>query len=348
MKAVQLLGRENVQTVNVDKPEPAAGEIVLETHSAFICGTDVRAFQHGLPVVEEHGPITLGHEIAGVVSATGEGVHTYEKGMRVAVDPNYGCGVCDMCVSGNTQLCPDYRALGIHENGGFAPFVRVPAAAVRQGNVVPLPDGVSFVEGALAEPLSCVYNAFERCHSGPGDTVVVFGAGPIGLMHARMHLGAGAAKVIVADIQPGRLEQCKTLEPSVETVQVSALGEAVKEHTGGRGANVCITAAPAKEAQDQALSLAAVNGHVVFFGGLPKSDSRATLDTNLIHYRQLYVTGTTRQSLRQYRRTIELLNNKFMSVEDIVTAQFPLEEGSHAFRHAVDGGGLKIGFEVTA
>ena len=346
MKALRLLEAQNVEVLDIDKPEPEHGEVLVQTRAAFICGTDVRAYKHGLPVLKERGPITLGHEIAGVVASVGDGVNAYATGDRVAVAPNYGCGVCDMCVSGNTQLCATYRAVGVHEDGGFAPFVRVPAAAVRQGNVVTLPENVSFVEGALAEPLSCVYNAFERAHFGPGETVVVFGAGPIGLMHARMHLGAGAAAVIVADLKPERLAECSKREPSLETVEVSALHDVVMDRTRGRGADVCITAAPAKEAQAQALELAAVNGRVVFFGGLPKNDPETTLNTNLVHYRQLYVTGTTRQSLRQYRKTIELLDQKMMKVEDIVTAQFPLEEGQKAFESAVNGNGLKTGFEL--
>ena len=236
-------------------------------------------------------PLVLGHEIAGVIEKVGPGVTGYREGMRVAVAPNMGCGVCDHCVSGNTQMCATFKAFGINIDGGFAELLRVPAEAVRQGNLTVMPDGVDFAAAALAEPLSCVYNAFVAAGIGPGDTVLVMGSGPIGLMHARLAKMGGAAKVFMTDINAERLAYCAGLEPAVIPVASEGLAERIREETGGRGLDVVITANPAPEAQVAALELAAINGRVMFFGGLPEGRNKVALDTNLVHYKQITIIG---------------------------------------------------------
>ena len=154
-------------------------------------------------------PLILGHEGSGVVAGVGSDVKNFKEGMRVAVAPNIGCGICDYCVSGNTHLCSQYKALGIHMPGFFAEYVKIPENFVRQGNVVEIPDTLSFEEAALAEPLACVFNAFEKSKMRPGETVLIIGAGPIGLMHAKMAQTAGAAKIIFNDFSRERLDLCR-------------------------------------------------------------------------------------------------------------------------------------------
>ena len=261
--------------------------------------------------------------------------------MRVAVAPNMGCGVCDMCVSGNTQLCPTYKAFGINIPGGFAQFMKIPEAAVRQGNLAEVPEGADFSDAALVEPLSCVYNAFQRAAISPGDTVLVIGAGPIGLMHAKLALMGGAARVFMNDISAERLALCTKAEPSIMAVTGGPLVERMKELTGGRGVDVCITAAPVPEIQTAALEVAAVNGRVIFFGGLPEGKNKVALDTNLIHYRQLIVSGTARSNLIQYRQTLGLVASGAVSVKDIITSVSPLDGIKASFEQVMQGRGLK-------
>jgi L-iditol 2-dehydrogenase len=296
--------------------------------------------KHGHAAATPEHPVTLGHEISGVVSEVGPQVTGWQRGDRVAIAPNYGCGSCDLCVQGNTHLCPDYRALGIHVDGGFAEQVLVPAEAVRQGNVQRLCDRVTFAEASLIEPLSCVLNAFERAMLQPGDSVLVMGAGPIGLMHARMALLGGAGRVILNDPNTDRLSFCRGIEPRLETVAIE-LPDFVRAATSGRGVNVVITACAAPAAQQLALELAAVNGRVIFFGGLPHDRAQVALHTNLIHYRQLWVTGTTRSSLDQYRRTLRLIETRQLRVDDLVTATFPLADIPRAIASAAGGLGLR-------
>lgn len=341
MRAALLFGKEDLRVEEIPTPEIGVEEVLLEVKAAAVCGTDIRMYRNGAKGVSPKTPLVPGHELAGVVAKAGREVRGLREGTPVAVAPNMGCGTCDACVSGNTQLCQvDFRAFGINLPGGFAEYVRIPAEAVRQGNLCPMAPKLSFTAAALAEPLSCVYNAFLRSDIRPGDRVLIIGAGPIGLMHAKLARAGGAGKVFLNDLSAERLQLCRSLEPDLITVGGEVV-QAVMEATGGRGADVVITACPAPEAQADALRVAAANGRVLFFGGLPAERSTVGLDTNLIHYRQLVVSGTTRQSIGQYRRVLRLIEEGVVKVEDLVSARYKLEAIREAFGAVLRGSGLK-------
>jgi L-iditol 2-dehydrogenase len=328
-------------------PEPGVGEVLLRVKAAAVCGTDIRMYRNGARAATPGSPLVLGHEVSGIVESVGPDVSGYRAGMSVAVAPNMGCGVCDQCVSGNTQMCAATKAFGINIPGGFAPFMLVPREAVSQGNLAPIPEGEDFVSAALVEPLSCVYNAFQRVAIVPGDTVLVIGAGPIGLMHAKVAFMAGAAKVFINDLSNERLSLCRKVEPALIALESAELKERLFELTAGKGVSVCITAAPSAEAQILALEVVAVNGRVLFFGGLPEGRSRVSLDTNLVHYRQITITGTSRQSLIQYRQTLALVASGRLAVKDLVTMRSPLDEIRTSFDQVMQGRGLKNVIEFT-
>jgi L-iditol 2-dehydrogenase len=347
MRAALLYGKEDLRIEDLPMPEIGPEEILLQVKAAAICGTDIRMYKNGAKGVGPRSPLVLGHELSGVVVKAGKAVRGVQEGTPVAVAPNMGCGTCDACVSGNTQLCDNgFRAFGINLPGGFAEFVRIPAEAVRQGNLCPIGPEVSFAAAALAEPLSCVYNAFQRCAIRPGDRVLIIGAGPIGLMHAKLARLGGAARVMLNDLSEERLEICRQLEPSLITV-AGEVTQRIMSMTGGRGADVVITACPAPEAQVTALKVAAMNGRVLFFGGLPADRAIVGLDTNLIHYRQLVVSGTTRQSLSQYRAVLRLIEDGLLKVDDLVSARWPVDSIRDGFAAVMRGSGLKhaVSFE---
>ena len=340
MLAARMYGINDLRVEEVPKPAIGKGELLLKVKAAAICGTDVRMLTAGANGIDETHPLTLGHEFAGVIDAVGEGVDTYRPGMRVAIAPNMGCGTCDMCVSGNGHLCPTYGALGVNMDGGFAEYVRIPENAVRGGNVTLLSDGVSFIAGALNEPFSCALNGSEHCHIQPGDFVLVVGAGVIGLMHAKLAKMAGAGKVVVSDLVEERLAQCNAIDP--DFITVGLVDEAkVKELTGTHGFDVIITACPSPAAQKAAFGQAAVNGRVCFFGGLPKGREFVELNTNIIHYKQLVVTGTTRASLTQYRKTLGFIENGTVKVDNLATKCAPISEIHELFELAKQAKGLK-------
>jgi L-iditol 2-dehydrogenase len=341
MKAALLYGKELLEIAEIPVPEIGDGEILLRVKSAAICGTDIRMIRNGYKGVDAGHPLVLGHELAGVVERVSAGVRGFRPGMRVAVAPNMGCGQCEWCVGGNTHLCAEYRALGINLNGGFAEYARVPADAVAQGNVMELAGNVSFDEAAINEPLSCVYNGFLQYEVHPGDAVLIIGAGPIGLLHAKLAKMAGAAAVLVNDLSAERLAACRAIDDSFVVVGNERLRETVMELTCGRGLDVCVTACPAPSAQAGSLELMAMFGRVCFFGGLPKDKEIVPLNTNIIHYRQLRVTGSTRASVSQFRKTLDLVSSGRLSVRELVTGRFPLEKMREAVELAGAASGLK-------
>jgi L-iditol 2-dehydrogenase len=341
MRAAALCGKQDLRVIEVDVPSISAGEILVQVKSAFVCGTDVRMYHNGYEGVSEATPLILGHEGSGVVARVGSQVKNFKEGMRVAVAPNIGCGTCDFCVGGNTQLCSHFTAVGIHMSGFFAEYIKLPAGYVRQGNVVEIPDTLSFEEAALAEPLACVFNAFEKSKLRPGETVLIIGAGPIGLMHAKMSRTAGAAKIILNDLSRERLDLCRQLDSTFITIESETLKQDIDRLTEGRGVDVCITACPAPQAQQVALDLAAINGRVIFFGGLPPDKAHVTLNTNLIHYKQLEVTGTTRQSVSQYRRALRLVAGGRINLKDLISSRTALEEIQSALDNISQARSLK-------
>lgn len=340
MLAARLYGKEDLRLKEVAIPQINSDEVLLEVKSAFICGTDVRMYRNGYKNVSAETPLTLGHELSGVIEKVGKDVTHYKEGVRVAVAPNMGCGICDMCVSGNTHLCMNYMALGISLDGVFAQYVRVPAIAVGQGNIVEIDESMSFAKAALAEPLSCVYNNFQRCAITAGDVVLVMGSGPIGIMHAKLAKAAGASKVLVSDLLDARLDICKKADESFVILTGADIKEKVMDITSGKGVNVCITACPAAKAQESSLELTAINGRIMFFGGLP-AGTKVNLDTNLIHYKQLVVSGTTRASMIQFRNTLNLIANNIIEVESLVTESFNIKDFKSALDRAAKGIGLK-------
>jgi len=342
MKAVMLTGKESLALQDITKPEVGPGEVLVQIQSAFVCGTDVRFYFNGMPGVDQAHPRILGHEFSGIVSETGAEVSGYKPGMPVAVAPNYGCGTCDFCISGHSEMCRQSGAIGVSEDGGFAEYVKIPEPAVRQGNLAVIPEGVTFEEAALTEPLSCVYNAYEKIGIYPGDTVLVVGSGPIGIMHCQIAFLAGATKVFISDISEERMKLAKSIDNRIEMIPADERQyQLLHEKTKGKLADLVITAASVGAIQEQAFGLAGQNGRVMFFGGLPKGNSTVSLDTNEIHYKQLLVGGTTRQSLRQYRKCLELIGENAVDLKGIITGRSPLEEVEDAIKEVKQGFGLK-------
>jgi L-iditol 2-dehydrogenase len=228
--------------------EPGPGELAVRVRAAAICDTDV-----------------LGHEVSGEVMAIGPGVTGFKLGQRVAIAPNIGCGHCPFCISGRVHMCPSLKAIGIQLDGGFAEYVRVPAEGVIHGNVIPLPDSVSFAQAALVEPLACCYNSFEVLRPAPGDYVMIYGAGPIGILHLLLAKMVSPARIILADPLPQRLASAEAFGPDAALDPSRPdLGDLVRAETDGHGPDVTIVACPSPQAQADALTHAAIFGRVCF------------------------------------------------------------------------------------
>ena len=345
MKCARLYGQNDLRLEEMPVPEISDEEILVKVKSAAICGTDVRMYKNGAKGIDVDHPLIIGHEMAGVIEQKGKNVPYYKEGMRVAIAPNMGCGICDDCISGNSHMCKDYFALGISLDGGFAEYVRIPQQAVRAGNVIKLEDHVTYAQAAITEALSCVYNGISQCHIRPGDYVVVIGAGPIGIMHGMMAKMAGAARVYINDIAENRLKLCKEIDSSFITI-AKDVESYIQEDTKGHGADVVITACPVPSAQQSALKMTANYGRICFFGGLPAGKEQVPLNSNLIHYKQLIVTGSTRASLKQFKDALGFVTAGILDVEKLITRKLPLEEIQKGFDYAAAADGLKNVIEM--
>lgn len=338
MLAARMYGINDIRIEEVPKPVPSECEILIKVKAAAVCGTDVRMIKNGAKGIDAEHPCILGHEVSGIIEAVGDKVQGYKVGQRVAVAPNVGCGICDPCVKGKGHLCAEYKALGINLDGGFAEYCLIPENAVRGGNVCILDDNVSFDAGAVNEPLSCVCNGFEKADIRPGDIVLVVGAGPIGIMHCALALMAGAV-VYLNDLSDARLNEAKSIYPNINIVK--NLEDEFMAATGGYGADVIITACPVPEIQHLAVKLAALEGRVIFFGGVPASKEPVGIDTNIVHYKQLILSGTTRASLSQYRKTLQYISSGIVDADILVSKHFSLKEIDKAIECAANAEGLK-------
>lgn len=319
-----------------ERPDPHAGdgEVIVRVEACSICGTDLR-IAAGLhrAYVDADGRVP-GHEVVGtVVEAHAAGA---VEGDRVFVAPNYGCGRCRACRRGDVNLCETPRAIGITEDGAFAEYVRLPAELVAQGNLLACRDGIDAAAAALAEPLACVLRGSRACRIGAGDMVIVFGAGPIGLLHISLARVAGAGEIHVAEPNAARREGALAWGATAAYADASELPS---------GADAVIVAAPVPAAQQQALELAATGGRVNFFAGLPPGLSRVELDTNLVHYKELVVTGTTASTNDDCRAALDLILDGAVDAAALIDARFALASAQDAFELAASGLALKVVIE---
>jgi L-iditol 2-dehydrogenase len=347
MQAAVYHGALDLRVESVPVPVPSAGGILVKVESASICGTDLRIY-HGqhrkYPAGTQRIP---GHEVVGRIAAIEKGVQGYETGQRVFVAPNMGCGQCRQCLSGRNNLCANYEALGVTLDGAFAEYVRIPAAGVAQGNVIPVRGDLDPAALALAEPFACVLHGQDALHIQPGETVLVLGAGPIGLMHVLLARLRGAGKVIVSEPRQDRLVQALEMGADLGVNPAGQdLARTVAEATGGEGAEAVIVAAPVHQVMEQALSLAAIGGRINFFAGLPKDKPAIQLDANLVHYKELVVTGTTACSTGDCRKAAALLESGRINLSPLVSQRFSLAQAVEAFEAAEARNALKIVIEA--
>jgi L-iditol 2-dehydrogenase len=343
MLAAVYHGPDDLRVEGRPVPTVGPGEALLRVMGASICGTDLRIL-HGGHRMYPPGTVRVpGHELTGELVAVGSDVRGLRVGQRVFVAPNIGCGHCRQCLAGRNNLCPNYDAFGITLDGGFAEYMLITAPAILQGNVIPIPDSMDPAVAALIEPFACVLHGQDALNIRPGDVVLVIGAGPIGIMHLLLAKLSGASKLIVSEMMPDRLEQARRFgaDRAVNPGEQD-LRSVVAEESGGEGADVVIVAAPSHRAQEEAVQLAAIRGRINFFGGLPKDRPAINLDSNVVHYRELIVTGTTACSTADCRRAAEIIASGRIDLSGLVSARFPLAQAREALAAAEDRSSLKI------
>jgi len=336
---------ENLDTMTVrEVPMPVCDDnsVLVRVKACAVCGSDIRIFHSGNTRV--HPPQILGHEISGEVVEAGKHVSKFKTGDRVAVGADVPCGECAFCRAGIGNNCQINYAMGYQFAGGFAKYVLLNQTVVNYGPVQTLPDNVSFNEAALAEPLGCVLNALDLAPIKLNDVVALIGAGPIGMMLCEVAKAMGASKVILINRSMPRLEIARKI--GVADIYVCSKDEdaiaRVLAETGGLGADVIFTSCPSPQAQADALHMAKNRAKVNFFGGLPKDASKVTLDTNIIHYKELFISGAHGAMPIHHQRAVELIADGRINVKKFITHTFPLDDILAAFKTAEDHNGLRV------
>ncbi len=313
------------------RPRAQADSAVIRVRACSVCGTDLRAWQHGNERITP--PRITGHELCGEIVEIGAARKDFAVGQRISMAPAIGCGVCYPCRRGFTNLCDDLQTIGFQSNGGFAEYMEVPAIAFDRGNVYRTPEAVPDEEAALAEPIACVVNGQEFLHIGPGDSVAIFGSGFIGCMHAELARMKGASPIIMIEPNRSRAEAAHALISfsSLIVSSIMDLHAEVKKLTEGRGVDVIVTACPVGQAQKDALSLAAKRGRISLFGGLAK-ETNGFLDSNVIHYKELSVHGVHASTPRQNQDVMKWIAAGKLNVRKYITRIYPLEAIETAFK----------------
>lgn len=341
MKAAIFEGLDNMVVKEVPDPIIDNNSVLVRVKACAVCGSDIRIYHHGNNKVNP--PQTLGHEISGEVVEVGKNVTKFRKGDRVAIGADVPCGECVFCVAGIGNNCQINYAMGYQFAGGFAEYVLLNRIVVNYGPVHKIPDHVSYDEAALAEPLGCVLNALELSNIKLGDTVVIIGAGPIGCMIIGVARLMGASKIIVVQRSRPRLEIARQFGADVYICSSEENSiERVLDETNGLGADVVITSNSSPEAQVDALKMAKNRARVNFFGGLPKDRSLVTLDTNIIHYKELFVHGAHGAMPIHHLKAIELISSGTIDAKKYISHKFSFDNIMEAFAVSESHTGMRV------
>jgi L-iditol 2-dehydrogenase len=329
MRAAVLLGKEHIRVEDVASHPLKAGEARIQIEAALTCGTDLKVFKRGYHARMIIPPALFGHEFAGVISELAPDVAGWRLGDRVAVANSAPCGQCFFCRNHQENLCDDLLFL----NGAYAKSIVVPARLV-QKNLLRLKPETDFCDAALVEPLACVVQGIEDTRLRRGQSVLVIGAGPIGLMFVALarHLGC---RVTVAGRGKKRLETAQRLgaEVVLKVGEQSGLGEAIPR---GAGFDVVIEAVGKPETWEAAVRLVRKGGTVNFFGGCP-SGTTVSLDTGLIHYSNLTLLASFHHTPRTVRRALEYVEAGVVRADDFVDGECSLTELPMLFRSMASG-----------
>lgn len=341
MIAAVFNGPNEMEVKEVKTPEVGPDEVLVEVGANTVCGTDVRILR-GEKTTGIHPPSILGHEFAGRVAAVGEEVEGYEVGSTVAASPIIPCRRCFYCKHDMENVCLNWKAMGYEVDGGLSQYVRVPADAVAAGCLFAARGGVPPEQLALTEPLSCCVHGQKLSRVGLDDTVLVMGAGPIGLFHLQLAHVAGARTVIVSEPSEERQSFARDLGAHVTVDPESEdLSGIVAEHTDGLGADVVLICIGVPRLVNEAFELARKGGRINVFAGLA-NEGWAEVAANLIHYNQLEVTGVTGARRSDYEVALRLIESGRVDVSDMVTHRFSLEKAAEAIETSAGGEGIKV------
>jgi L-iditol 2-dehydrogenase len=345
MKAALFYGdKKDIRIEEIDRPVVERGDVLLKVNSCGICGSDARTYFNGIEKRYKI-PIIFGHELTATIHELGPETTRFKTGDRVVVAPIYGCGQCEFCVSSKENLCKDVVVFGCTFDGGFAEYMRIPEKGIERGTLVKIDDTITDHEGTMIEPLSCCLHGLRQLNIQPGDSVAVFGSGPIGLCHMMLSKRLGAGKVCMLDLVETRLEEAEAFgaDYTIDTGK-NNWENMLYNIFGENGVDVAVTAAPSIAAIKSAVGIVKQGGKLLVFGGLPHG-SVWNLDPNIIHYREITVYGSIDSTIDDFRRTVSIAPQ--LPLNKFITHTFRLEEVKKGMEVMMKKKGLKVILDLT-
>jgi L-iditol 2-dehydrogenase len=327
MLAAVLYGTEDLRLEHVPVPHAGPGEIVLRVGAALTCGTDLKVYRRGYHAMLGKVPFLFGHEVSGTIVETGVGVTRFGMGDRVVPQNTAPCDACYWCGRGQQNLCEGL----LFNNGAYAEYMKIPARIVEK-NMFLLPERMPFEHAALTEPLACVVRGLEESGARPGDTMVVIGAGPIGLMF--MHAAALSGVDVIAVVKRQDQIAAAYLFGASDVVQIDDATDTVAcvraLTPGGRGVDIAIEAVASAATWEWAVSMVRKGGVVNFFGG-PPTGTVVALDTNRLHYGDITLKASFHHTPATSRTAFELLKSGRFKCAEYLTGTAGLEDVPSVF-----------------
>ena len=330
MTAAVLYGREDVKIERVELPRLGDDEVLVRVKVALTCGTDLKVWKQGSHARMIEPPALFGHELAGVVEAKGAAVNgPVRTGMRVVPSNSAPCGACFYCRKGQPNLCEDL----LFNNGAYAEYIRIPGRIVRQ-NMLEIPEGISFLDAAMVEPLACVLRGIHEVSIEPGSTAVIIGCGPIGLKFVRVLSSRGVRAIAIAK----RKSQAVAAERlgAVAAINVAEIEDPVRAVRAlterGYGADAVIEAVGSPMTWDWALKMVRKGGVVNLFAGCPNG-TQVNIDPKSLHYSEITIKSTFHHTPQFIREALDTISRGEIRAADFVTGEAPLVELPHVFEH---------------
>lgn len=339
MKAVRYYAPNDIRYEETKIPELCEGEILVKVEAALTCGTDVKTFKRGHPVLIKKTPSGFGHEFSGIVVKKDESVSAFEIGDRVVCANSAPCGECFYCRRGEYELCENLNLL----NGAYAQYIVIPKRIVEK-NTLLIPKNLSFAQAAFCEPLSNVVHGIAKTPIKKGDVVGVMGIGPIGLMFALLAKLKGA-KVIAMGRNPLKLKLARDFAHADVVIDITKYPdptEIIMSHTNeGRGLDVAIECVGLPAMWEKMFSLVRKGGYVHFFGGCA-SGSSVNLDTRRLHYDEVKIISSFHHTPQYFRQALELIANGQIPVDKLITKRMDMKYAKKAIEMHRDGEAIKI------
>lgn len=339
MKAIMFYAPKDIRYEEVNVPEPNEGEVLVKVEAALTCGTDVKTYRRGHPVLIKKTPSGFGHEFSGTIAKLGENVEGFDVGDRVVAANSAPCGECFFCKKGEENLCENLELL----NGAYAQYILIPKNIV-QKNLIKIPENLPFKLAAFTEPLSNVVHGISRTPINKGDTVGVIGIGPIGLMFCALAKLKGA-KVIAMGRNPLKLKLAKEFAHADEVIDLKKYNdptEIILSMTEEkRGLDVAIECVGLPEIWESMFKIVRRGGCVHLFGGCASGTS-VNIDTKRLHYDEVNIISVFHHTPKYFREALNLIATKQIDVEKLITKTLPLKYTKRALEMQQNGEAIKV------